>query len=88
MYQDLFIGKTLIGKYKGRIYEVAVSSEGKLIYNKAKYNSPSIVGKEIIGKSCNDWDFFRVCLDSEKGLKTLGYHLQIFVSSKWITANV
>ncbi|WP_088415272.1 DUF2924 domain-containing protein [Wolbachia endosymbiont of Wuchereria bancrofti] len=69
-----------MGKYKGRIYEVAVSSEGKFIYNKAKYNSPSIVGKGITGKSCNDWDFFRVCLDSEEGLRTLGCHHAKFLS--------
>ncbi|WCR58053.1 DUF2924 domain-containing protein [Wolbachia endosymbiont of Ctenocephalides felis wCfeJ] len=32
----LFIGRTLIGKYKGKTYEVIVSNEGKFIYNGKK----------------------------------------------------
>ncbi|MGL9717465.1 MAG: DUF2924 domain-containing protein [Wolbachia sp.] len=78
----LFIGKTLIGKYKERTYEVAVSSEGKFIYNGAEYNSPSTVGKRITGKSCNGWDFFKVCLNPEEGLRTLGYHRSRFLSAQ------
>ncbi|GFR01792.1 GMP synthase, partial [Trichonephila clavata] len=55
----LFIGKTLIGKYKRKVYEVTVNNEGKFIYNGEKYNSPSTVGTRITGKSCNGWDFFK-----------------------------
>ncbi|OAM01675.1 DUF2924 domain-containing protein [Wolbachia endosymbiont of Dactylopius coccus] len=80
----LFIGKTLIGerKRRGERYEVVVSNEGKFIYNGKKYNAPSTVSEEITGKSSDGWEFFKVCLDSEEGLRKLSYHRKKFFLDK------
>ncbi|MDR2831889.1 MAG: DUF2924 domain-containing protein [Rickettsiales bacterium] len=78
----LFIGRTLVRKYKKKMYEVTVSNEGKFIYNGKEYNAPSTVGTRITGKSCNGWDFFKVCLDPNEGPKTLSYHRAKFLSAK------
>ncbi|MCM1001914.1 DUF2924 domain-containing protein [Wolbachia pipientis] len=78
----LFIGKTLIGKYKGKTYEVAVSNKGRFIYNGKEYDSPSAAGTGITGKSCNGWDFFKVCLNPEEGLRTLSYYCAEFLSAQ------
>lgn len=56
----LFIGKTLIKKYKGKIYEVKVNGVNEFVYNGEVYNSLSTVGNAINRqKSCGGWDFLR-----------------------------
>ncbi|WP_410541748.1 DUF2924 domain-containing protein [Wolbachia endosymbiont (group A) of Agelastica alni] len=78
----LFIGRTLVGEYKKKMYEVTVSNEGKFIYNGEECSAPSTAGTRITGKSCNGWDFFKVCLDPKEKLRTLSYHRSKFLSAK------
>ncbi|MCA4775322.1 DUF2924 domain-containing protein [Wolbachia endosymbiont of Mansonella ozzardi] len=75
------MGKILIGKYKGKTYEVAIINKGKFIYNGKEYDPPSAACTGITGKSCNGWDFFKVCLNPEEGLRTLSYHYTKFLSA-------
>ncbi|MDM8335197.1 DUF2924 domain-containing protein [Wolbachia pipientis] len=78
----LFVGKTLIGKYKGKTYEVVVNNEVGFIYNGKIYSSLSAAGTWITGKNCDGWGFFKVCLNPEEGLKTLSYHPTKFLSAQ------
>lgn len=78
----LFIGRTLIGKYKGKTYEVVVRNEVKFIYNGEIYSSLSAAGTRITGQSCDGWEFFKLCLNSEEGLRTLSYHRAKFLSTQ------
>ncbi len=78
----LFIGRTLIGKYKGKTYEVVVRNEVKFIYNGEIYSSLSAAGTRITGQSCDGWEFFKLCLNPEEGLRTLSYHRAKFLSTQ------
>ncbi|WP_353282302.1 DUF2924 domain-containing protein [Wolbachia endosymbiont (group A) of Myopa testacea] len=78
----LFIGRTLVGEYKKKMYEVTVSNEGKFIYNGEEYSAPSTAGTRITGKSCNGWDFFKVCLDPKEKLRTLSHRRAKFLSTQ------
>ncbi|MFP3035815.1 MAG: DUF2924 domain-containing protein [Wolbachia sp.] len=71
-----------VSSSRSKRYEVAVSNKGKFIYNGKEYDSPSATGTGITGKSCNGWDFFKVCLNPEEGLRTLSYHRADFLSAQ------
>ncbi|WCR53847.1 MAG: hypothetical protein PG981_000869 [Wolbachia endosymbiont of Ctenocephalides orientis wCori] len=72
---DLFIGCTLIGGYKRKIYEVTVNNGGEFIYNGEKFSSPSSASVRIKGtRTDNGWDSFYVCFDSIEGYQTLSYY--------------
>ncbi|WP_368666882.1 hypothetical protein [Wolbachia endosymbiont of Mansonella perstans] len=56
-------------------------NKGKFIYNGKEYDSPSAAGTGITGKSCNGWDFFKVCLKPEEGLRILSHHCTKLLSA-------
>ncbi|MDE5062072.1 DUF2924 domain-containing protein [Wolbachia endosymbiont of Drosophila tsacasi] len=78
----LFIGRTLIEIYKSKTYEVIVRNEVKFIYNGEIYSSLSAAGTRITGQSCDGWEFFKLRLNPEEGLRTLSYHRKKFFSDK------
>lgn len=78
---DLFIGCTLIGGYKRKIYEVTVNNEGAFIYNGEKFSSPSSASIRIKGTNTdNGWDFFYVRFDSVEGYQTLSIVINTFMT--------
>jgi hypothetical protein len=45
--------------YKGKMYEASVRSDGTINYNGEIFNSPSMAGKAIKGRSTHGWLFWR-----------------------------
>ncbi len=45
--------------YKGQQYTARVRKDGKVRFDRKIYNSPSLAGSAIVGRSCNGWLFWR-----------------------------
>jgi hypothetical protein len=45
--------------YKGQQYSARVRKDGKIRYDSKIYNSPSLAGIAIVGRTCNGWSFWR-----------------------------
>ena len=46
------------GRYKGRSYRARVRSDGTIRFGDKIYNSPSLAGKAVKGRSTNGWTFW------------------------------
>lgn len=44
--------------YKGEIHRAYVLKNGEIRYKNKRYNSPSLAGKAVIGRSVNGWTFW------------------------------
>jgi hypothetical protein len=42
-------------RYKSKLHKATVRKDGKISYKGRIYNSPSLAGQAVIGRSCNGW---------------------------------
>ena len=45
--------------YKGKLFTARVRKDGKVRFDGKIYNSPSLAGIAVVGRTCNGWSFWR-----------------------------